>query len=355
MSRSNILVALVVAALAAAGCGGASRPRNKISDAPVASRPFVPVLVDELVVQDAYASVVFSGAARSAHAMKAALAHWRASVIATDAALHRQKVPPAAASAYASLRTANRNLVLGLEELGRLRKLRQITGNVTTLNPLITGTQNAELALRRSLGIRGYAWFEAQPSGPPIYTDNLSRPHDSIRWIGRQSTYRGGGLSVSATRSTGLSAPSTPYRFDSRHVSLEVDETSSTGQPVVGILCPRLRGGRGANLVGEIGPGAEYSFGLLHLGGAAYTAYGPVGNGKVRAHGPNHLRLDCDQYSARFLTARLYVNGRLLDTDSIPGQLSANLDGGLLVSSRAARAKAIFKNWRVSKLGGGSK
>jgi hypothetical protein len=354
LARRSAAALVALGSLIFVGCGGGSS--SPASKTPSEAKPFVPVLVDQLVAQDAYIATLYSNAAGTVPVARGILGHWAGALHAERLALASMRVPARAQNAYASFGVASRNLTLALERVRRQRSIGAIQGLLgPALNPAITKFQSAEVAFRKSLGIPAYAWFSAQRSGPLAYSDSLSAPpHSHLRWVlGPNVRYGDGGLILNTVNSTGLTGPITNYSFDRRHISIEVDATVAVGSPSVGILCPPFRAQRQSYMLGQIGPGARYSFGLLRVRRSAYLLLGPNSSSAIKSSGVNHLRLDCDQYSPRFATARLYVNGKLLDTDSLPGKLSATRDGGLLVGMRHGAATAIFKNWKVSKLSSG--
>ncbi len=81
--------------------------------------------------------------------------------------------------------------------------------------------------------------------------------------------YGDGGLVVSTVKENGLTGASSSQRFDGRHLAVQVDAKVLSGKPYVGILCPGVASTPGEFLSAEIGPGAEYSFGLFWTNAAS--------------------------------------------------------------------------------------
>ena len=357
--QGSVATLAAAGSLIFAGCGGTSSLLSSSSataKTPADAKPLVPVLVNELVAQDAYIARLYSNAASTLPAAGNVLRHWAGALHAERIALVTMQVPKRARRAGASFYLASRDLTVALDQVRRQPSIAAIQGSLgSALNPAIVKFQNAEVAFRKALGIPAFAWFSSQRPGPVVYSDSLSAPpHAHLKWLlGPNVRYGDGGLIVSTASSSGLTLPTTDYSFDRSHVSIEVDASVAAGSPSVGLLCPPFRALRQSYMLGQIGPGARYSFGLLRVRRAAYLLLGPNSSSAIKSSGVNHLRLDCDQYSSRFATARLYVNGKLLDTESLPYELSATQDGGLLIGQRSGAAIAVFKNWKVSKLSSG--
>jgi hypothetical protein len=210
-------------------------------------------------------------------------------------------------------------------------------------------------ALRASLGLPPHdPWYAAKPLGKTVYTDSMNGPHKRISWLlGPNVKWAAGGLEISAAAGhNGISGPNTPYSFDSRHVSIEVDAKAVTGNPYFGIACPPQAGDLTTHMVGQIGPGAKWSIGVLHMNGTSYLLHALTPDPVVKTGQTNHLRVDCDQYAPGLTTLRLYLDGKLMGADSAAMSLDPGREAGVAVVSSGPAATVKYSNWRVSQLGG---
>ena len=204
-----------------------------------------------------------------------------------------------------------------------------------------------------SVGLpRDDPWLSAQPVGEPLYSDSLSTPHGNIKWLmGSNVRSAAGGLELGAAADANAgTGPSTPYTFDGRHITVQVDETAVTGNPYIGIACPPVANVQDSHAIGQIGPGAQWSIGLLHLNRSGYLMHAATPATTVKVGHTNHLRVDCDEWRPGLTTVRLYVNGQFLGAASGAFTLDPTKEAGLAIVSPKAPALVTFTNWRVSKL-----
>lgn len=343
-------------AVGVAGCGGSSSssssaPPTRPSSA--AASQFAPVLLQLDVQGPAYSSAVYGGQP-NATAERGAIAKLRATVYETDLAVRKLKAPAPAQQALGTYLTDSGKLVAALDHLYQEPSMQAIHSGIPSLTPNITKFLDAETALRTRLGLpKNDPWLQAQPLGPTVYSDSLSGPHGKIKWLmGFNVHYGSGGLEVSAAAGrNGLTGPSTPYTFDSRHIAVQVDETTLKGDPYVGIMCAPMTSAPDSHAVGQIGPGANWSLGVLRLNHPGYLMVGLTPTKAVKPGQTNHLRVDCDEWRPGLTTVRLYVNGQFQGASSGAFSVNPQDEAGVAIVSPKTASLVKFTNWQVSKLG----
>jgi hypothetical protein len=354
----RVAVVACAGALGVAGCGGASSSSSSTSTSgshPSASAAaFQPVLGALDVSGPAYTSAVYSGAP-DLTSERAAITKMRASVYGADLAVRKLKAPATAQRALVTYLTQSGKLVAALDHLYQEPSTQAIAAHLPSmLSPNITSFVNAETSLRARLGLpRTDPWLGPQPLGPTIYTDSLSGPHGKVKWLmGSNVRYAAGGLELSAAaRRNGLTGPSTPYTFDSRHIAVQIDERTLKGDPYVGIMCAPLANVSNTNAVGQIGPWAQWSIGVLRLNSPGYLLNTPTASKAIKVGQTNHLRVDCDEWRPGLTTVRVYVNGEFMGSSSGAFSLQPTREAGVAIVSPKTASLVKFTNWQVSKLG----
>ena len=351
-------IALVAGAcaLGVAGCGGSSSSSTTSRSTPThsaAAAKFRPLLLGLDVASDAYVSAVYGGQP-SLTEERSAIAKERDAVYTTDLAVRKLTVPQAAQAAFVAYLTQSGHVVAALDQLSKQPTMRAIHSHLSAVSPVYSTFFTAETKLRASVGLpKDDPWLRAQQPGPTVYRNSLSAPHGQIKWETASNVrYADGGLELAAAANhNATTGPQTPYTFDGRHVTAQVDAKALTGNPYIGIACPRATNVADSHLIGQIGPGATWSIGVFRLQQNGYLMRSLTPTKAVKVGQTNRIRVDCDEWHPGLTTVRLYVNGQFLGAASGAYELAATQEAGLAIISPKTPAVVKFTNWQVSKLG----
>ena len=352
----QLAAAASACAIGVAGCGSSSSSSTSSATTPTpsaAAAKFEPLLLQLDVASDAYVTAVYGGQPSLA-AERAAIAKERDAVYATDLAVRKVTVPQASQAAFVAYLTQSGRIVAALDQLYRQPTMEAIHSKLSAVSPVYSRFFTAETKLRASVGLpKDDPWLSAQQADPTVYSDSLSAPHGHIKWaMASNVRYADGGLEIAAAANhNATTGPQTPYNFDGRHVTVQVDAKALKGDPYIGIACPPATNVADSHLIGQTGPGATWSIGVLRFQQNGYLMRSLTATKTVKAGDTNRIRVDCDEWHPGLTTVRLYVNGHFLGAASGAYELAADREAGLAIISPKTPAVVKFTNWQVSKLG----
>lgn len=361
LRRPALALAATALALTAAGCGSSA---TKASPSPTAPTPaastgdgssaqFEALLTEEGVEEDAAFAVVT--ASTSVTDDQAALSVLHTQWVADDAAFRTLHLTGQAATDLPAMLSTNASYEAGVARATAQGDTKSLQDS---LNATVTGeidrTKEAA-AVTHDLGLPvKEVWFEEQPAGTPVYQDDFSRPGTFA--TGQGATEADGALTIVYGHGSVSTGEAGTHAFDGRNTATQVSMTLPSASSDVrgGLLCPNTgkKLAVGAGLQGD-GKWALFNY---DFSDGATTIFNngdlPAGSGLTHT-----VRLDCEQYAASTITARLYVDGSVVGSSSLGGQLPADetqpdaFDPAILVvNSGTAPATFTFHDFSVATL-----